>query len=244
MQSGSPEAAAKVVSAAAEHASSLSPSKQAVEVAKAVATEKAQAPTKIATAVAQAKAMNGAGALANVPPHLAAPAVSAYEKSAASLAQAQTAADDVQTILDLAGSGNKAAAANAPLVGVGALNAVNGIKRINSAEIAQYGTAGSLLDKIQGKLQGWTEGQPIPPDVLKDMKALHAQVADSAQTKHEREVQAINQSYGSTYQPMKFTPKTAAGGTAPSKITSKAQRDALAPGTHYVGPDGKEYVKQ
>lgn len=223
MQAGNIDGAAKIVAAAADHAASISPAKQQFEIGKAVAQEKAEAPVKIAESIAQAKAMNGTGAVANVPPHLAPTAISDYNKSAQALAAAQTTADDVQAVLDLAASGNKAAGANVPLVGVGALNAVNGIKRINSAEIGQYGTAGSLLDKIQGKLQGWTQGQPIPKDVLDDMKTLHDQLAQGAQTKHEREVQVINNSYGSNFQPMKFQPKApAASGGGTIKVRRKS----------------------
>lgn len=170
----------------------------------AVATANAETPGKIAAAVATGRAMNGTGPTANVPPHLAPAAIAAYNKSGEALAQAQTDSDDIQKVLDLAGAGNKAAGANVPMLGVGAVNAINGIKRITSAEIAQYGSAGSLLDKIQGKLQGWVEGQPIPADVLKDMKSLHDTLAESALAKHSREVQSINNSYGSSFEPMKF----------------------------------------
>lgn len=216
MRVGNVDGAAKIVEAAANHAASISPAKQQFGVNEAVAKAQAEAPIKVAESVAQAKAMNGTGPTSNVPPHLAPTAIAAYNKAGQSLATAQTAAEEVQKVLDAAESGNKAAGANVPLVGVGALNAVNGIKRINSAEIHQYGTAGSLLDKIQGKLQGWVTGQPIPKDVLDDMRDLHKQLAEGAQVKHEREIQSINQSYGSSFQPMKFE--------APAKSASATHR--------------------
>lgn len=209
----------------------------------AVTTANAEIPGKIQAAVATARAMNGTGAVANVPPHLAPTAIAAYNKSGESLAAAQTSADDIQVLLDMAASGNKAAGANVALAGVAAINAVNGIKRINSAEIAQYGTAGSLLDKIQGKLQGWTEGQPIPADVLSDMKALHAQLANGAVVKHAHEVEAINKAYGSTFEPMKFQTKPPAS-NQPKSVASQADFDALPSGTVYTNAkDGKQYRK-
>lgn len=175
----------------------------------AVATANAEAPTKLGEAAINRRAM------LDVEKYKSGSA--AYAKSGQAYAGAVTAADDVQKVLDLAGSGNKAAGANVPLVGVGALNAVNGIKRINSAEIAQYGTAGSLLDRIQGKLQGWTEGQPIPKDVLADMKTLHDQLAQGAADKHSREVDVINKTFDQNFKPMQFGP---AGGTTGKTATS------------------------
>lgn len=173
-----------------------------------------------------------------------------YQKSANTLAAAQTHAEEIQNVLDLAGGGNKAAGANVPLVGVGALNAVNGIKRINSAEIAQYGTAGSLLDKIQGKLGAWTEGKPIPQDVLEDMKTLHAQLAHSAPVQHSREVQVINRTYNTNYSPMQFEARTPAaaqptGGAGIPTPHTQAEYNALPKGAKFHKPnDSTVYMKQ
>jgi len=114
---------------------------------------------------------------------------------------AKASADDIDKLLTLAEQGNKAAGANVPLLGVAAINAVNGIKRMNSAEISQYGTAGSLLDKIQGKLQGWTEGQPIPKDVLEDARTLHGMLTETAYKKYIDGLGALNNRSGSTYKP-------------------------------------------
>jgi hypothetical protein len=209
----------------------------------AIDTERAEAPDKLAAAVAAARAMSGTGPTANVPPHLAPAAIAAYNKSGEALAQAQTVSDDIQKVLDLAGAGNKAAGANVPMLGVGAVNAVNGIKRINSAEIAQYGSAGSLVDKIQGRLQGWVEGQPIPADVLKDMKSLHDTLAESALARHSREVQSINNSYGANFKPMKFETVKPASASGIANPQNKAEYDALPSGAHYM-KNGQEMVKQ
>lgn len=204
---------------------------------KAVATVQAEMPIRLA------EAASNRGAALDVEKFKTASA--AYNKSGLALAGAVTAADDVQKILDMTGAGNKAAAANVPLVGVGALNAVNGIKRINSAEIAQYGTAGSLVDRIQGKLQGWTEGQPIPKDVLNDMKSLHEQLANGAYEKHAREVETINKTYGQSFKPMEFAKPAAAKGSAVPTPKSQSEFDALAKGAQFMKPgDPKVYVKQ
>lgn len=134
-----------------------------------------------------------------------------FVKSGEKLAQAQGAADAMQSVLDLAAKGNKAANSNLPLVGVETLNALNGIKRINGAEIAQYGHAGSLLDKIQGRIGSLAVGKPIPQDVLDDIRELHTTIAQQAQSTHTREVQVVNTAAGSKFQPMQF-----GGGSAPA----------------------------
>ncbi len=100
-------------------------------------------------------------------------------------------------------------------MGVGAVNAVNGIKRINAAEIAQYGTAGSLLDKIQGKLQGWTEGQPIPADVLKDMKTLHSTLEAEPYQVYNDSLNSLNNRTGAQFKPA-FAPPGSAKSTGKS----------------------------
>ncbi len=181
-------------------------------------------------------------ALSNVTPRFQGPATAEYMKTSTAYIKALQAADDVQSVLDLAQKGNVAAGANAQLVGVGAINAINGIKRINSAEINQYGTAGSLIQKIQGKLEGWTEGKTIPDSVLADMRALHAELAKGAKQVAEREVQTTNGTYNSKFQLPAYEPKQSE--FAPVKIGSKADFDKLKPGQRYIDADGQTYTKK
>lgn len=201
---------------------------------------------KIRMEVAKQQALNqlAPSALAHVDPKFYTQATAAYMKSGEDLAKAQSAADDVQTVLNLAEQGNKAAGANAPMIGVAAANAINGIKRINSAEIAQYGTAGSLLDKIQGRIQGLAVGQPIPKDVLEDMKEFHRQISLGAQAKHDRERQAINKTFNADFPPMTFAQAAqTTSGPAPASIPANVQK-ALAgakPGLHTLS-DGSKWT--
>ena len=139
------------------------------EISKAVAIEKAKAPIETARALQVAgtnRAMTGA------------------EKLDTEYNTARSTTEALGHILDLADKGNKAAGANVPLVGVETLNAINGIKRVNSMEISQYGSAGSLLDKIKGKLGSITEGKPIPQDVLNDIRELHESLGTQAYEKY------------------------------------------------------------
>ena len=138
-------------------------------------------------------------ALVGVEPKLRSQAASAATKIISEYETAKKSADDLQTVLDLTKKGNKAGAANVPLMGVEALNAVNGIKRINKAEIDQYGHAGSLVDKIQGKLGGWVSGQPIPAGVLKDIEELHTSLRNNLEKGANDKLGGVNQTYRSNF---------------------------------------------
>lgn len=246
MQAGSPEAAAKIVEAAAQHAASLSPATTAKKVQDAVSIERAITPLKIAQQVATARAMRQGDnpALAGVAPADIPRVNSSAQKLDQDYIKAKTSAEDIETVLNLATAGNKAAGANVPLVGVGALNAINGIKRINSAEIAQYGTAGSLLDKIQGKLQGWTEGQPIPKDVLSDMKALHDQLAQGSWRTYTQGLDAINKRSGAKLAPTVDAPKSISSAVTavPDPVKTLLGSAAVKPGIHTLS-DGSKWMK-
>jgi len=170
---------------------------------------------------ANTAAKNASGALpavANVPPHLIAPATSAYQKSGEKLAEAQNASDDMETIIQAARQGNKLAGAYAPVEGVLALNTARGVKRVNMSEIESYAGAGNVSDKIKSWLGKAKDGQPIPADVLDDMEKLHSAVGDNAQKLHNNSVKVINQTYGANFQPMSFGSNATTPGTAPVSI--------------------------
>ena len=123
------------------------------------------------------------------------------------------------------------------------------------SEIESYGGAGSLADKIKGYLGKQTSGASLPPDILNDMESLHSTIAQNAQDLHQKSVQVINGTYGSKFQPMNFAaPAAAPGGwqgQAPGAL-NQPQLPKLAPqdamnlpkGTHFLGLDGVERVKQ
>lgn len=68
--------------------------------------------------------------------------------------------------------GNKAAVKIVPLEGALEITTSQGTKRINRTEIEQYASAGSLFDKIKGKIGGVLTGKDIPDEVLSDMASL------------------------------------------------------------------------
>jgi hypothetical protein len=160
--------------------------------------------------------------------------------------KAQAVADQMQSLIELTRAGNKAAGTNLPLVGVETVNAINGIKRINKDEIKQYGSAGSLLDKIQGRLSGLTVGQPIPADVLTDIETMHNTLRQNSETEYRTRLEGLNRDYKSDFQP----DKPSARGVAP-EVNSALQsgqsiQEALknaAPGT-YTASDGTKWLKK
>lgn len=148
------------------------------EISKAMAIEKAKAPIEMQRAITVANT-NRANAGA--------------EKLDTEYNTARSTTEALGRILDLAQSGNKAAGSNVPLVGVETLNAINGIKRVNSMEINQYGSAGSLLDKIKGKIGSLTVGQPIPQDVLNDIRELHESLGQQSYEKYTTGLKSLEQ---------------------------------------------------
>jgi len=263
MQLSGPEAAGHVIEAAASHASALTqalnPQTRAAKIADTVATERATAPIKTAQAVAtettlaplklqqsvaQARAMMGTGPTSNVPPHLAVPAINAFEKAGQEYVGALNAADEMSSIISLARAGNKVAYAYAPVTGVLTINTANGIKRVNMPEIESYGAAGSAFDRVKGWLGKQTSGASIPPDVLNDMDALHSQLANNAGDTYGRKVQVVNGSFGSSFQPLQLS--KAGGNAAPTNTIPPAVSKALAntgPGIHTLS-DGSKWMKK
>lgn len=171
------------------------------KVAQAVSIEKATSPFKVAQQVAASRAMREGDnpALASVPPALAPQVLAAVQKIDQEYIKANAATSSMGNLLDLAEKGNKAAGSNVPLVGVETLNAINGIKRINSAEINQYGSAGSLLDKIQGKLGKLVYGRPIPQDVLTDIRELHQTLGEQSYKGYTDSINSLNSRSGAKF---------------------------------------------
>jgi len=157
----------------------------------------------------------GNSALANVPPHLVAPATADATKVAQEYADATSAADDMRTFIAEARAGNKIAYAYSPTEGVLTLNTARGVKRVNMPEIHSYAGAGSAWDRVTGFLGKQASGASIPADVLNDMEALHRAIASNAQTKYGNKLKSINQNYGSNFQPVQMETAPAAGNRPP-----------------------------
>ncbi|HLG97140.1 MAG TPA: hypothetical protein VKX49_12580 [Bryobacteraceae bacterium] len=183
-------------------------------------------------------------ALSNVPPHLIAPATANYTKISDEYADAVNAADEMQSIIDLAKSGNKVAYAYAPTTGVLTINAGNQVKRVNMPEIQTYGGAGSALDRLQGWLGKQTSGQSIPPQILDAMQDLHGTLAKVAAERYSNKINVLNQSYGSTFKGASIQPRgsntSTKGSDVPAIPPSLSQSDV---GKIYFSPKTGKKLK-
>jgi hypothetical protein len=176
-------------------------------------------------------------ALVGVDPKLRTQVTKEAQKIGDEYLKAQEAADQMQSLIELTRTGNKAAGSNLPLIGVETLNAINGIKRINKDEIKQYGGAGSLYDKIVGKLEGAAIGQPIPADVLKDIETMHNTLRQGAESSYKTRLQGINDNYKSNFQPVR-TP-AAKVGAVPDAVKNVLK--SATPGIHTLS-DGSKWM--
>lgn len=175
--------------------------------------------------------------LAHVPKNLQNSATAAATKVGEAAAEAQQAADDMKTFIDLARGGNKVAYAYAPTEGVLTLNTGRGVKRVNMAEIKSYGGSGSTVDKIQGWLGGHVAGASIPPDILDAMEALHKSVGENAITGAQRKLDVVNQMYGSDFK----LPGATSSAAAPAGTEVKARPKAGERRT-YTDAQGKSHT--
>jgi len=189
----------------------------------------ATAPQKIAVAQAEGQARANVdaqvargsnAALAQVPPHLVAPASAAAAKAGEDYAQAQSVSQRLQAMMDAARSGNVVSYQLIPQEGALQVTTSQGVHRINMAEIQNYG-GGSLWQRMQGHLGKQLTGASIPSSVLDDMAAMQQIQAQGSQVKYNNTIKTVNDTYGSSFKPVQMDalpqnqkPPTAASGTA------------------------------
>lgn len=146
-----------------------------IEVGKAVQTAYATIGAKVKEQVdaQKALALNAPGSFSGIiEPSARHAAEQEYDKATDAYHDKAMAAQNVKSLIDAALSGNKAAPALIPIAELRTF-----VGRVNRSELQGISGAGSSLDKLQGWLEGKTEGQPIPPDILK----ATAQIADIQQ---------------------------------------------------------------
>jgi hypothetical protein len=179
-------------------------------------------------------------ALAGVPPALAGQVVTSAGKLDVDYAHAKAASDTLNDFIDAAEAGNKAAAANIPLAGVLQINTANGTKRINRTEIDQYQGAGSLFDQIAGRLGKLTAGQPIPKDVLEDMRTLANMVGERAWNEYNDSLKSLQQRTGYKGGPTLEAPRGAKStpGSNLSALPTLLQQSDI--GKVFLNKDGKK----
>lgn len=99
---------------------------------------------------------------------------------------AHAQADTLRDVVSAAQQGNKLAGSLQSLEATMAAIRAQGLNRINMPEIGMSASAGSAWDRIQGWLGKAESGQPVPPDVQKDMIAF-ADILDKAAYKKYKE---------------------------------------------------------
>jgi len=215
---------------------------------KAKSEAAATLPYKVATARAegearadiQAKIARGSNAaLAEVPPHLVAPASAAANKAGEDYAQAQSVTQRLNAMMDAARRGNVVSYQVLPEEGTLQITTSQGVHRINQAEIQQYAGGGSLWQRMMGHVGKTLTGESIPKSVLDDMAEIQKIQSQGSQLKYNNSLKTINQTYGAKFQPVEMdTMKSAQGGGPPSGATH------IAPGSdgrnHYTNDKGED----
>jgi hypothetical protein len=185
-----------------------SPQVQAGKVAVAAAEGQARANV-------EAQMLRGSNAaVANVPPHLVAPATADATKAGTEFAQAQSVTQRLNAMMQAARQGNVVAYQVIPEEGTLQITTSQGVHRINKTEIDQYAGGGSAWDRLVGHVGRQLTGASIPSNVLDDMGRIQQIQADGARSKYENSLNVINQSYGSTFKPVNIGQN--ASGPAPT----------------------------
>jgi hypothetical protein len=195
--------------------------------AKAGMVAAAEQPYKIETARVEGEAraniehqmaVQGQAALANVPTHLVGPATEKAIAAGTEYAQAKAVTDRLAAMMDAAKKGNVVSYQLIPEEGALQVVTNQGIKRINMAEIQNYG-GGSLWQRLQGHIGKALTGESIPDSVLQDMSDIQDIMAAGAQTKYENTLKTINQATGAQFKPVEMdtmkAPQKATGNVAP-----------------------------
>lgn len=127
-------------------------------------------------------------------------------------------AETMRSVIAAAKSGNQEAAALTPLLATLGVTTAEGVKRINMAEIATVSGAGSLLERIKGKIGKVVSGQPLAADLQDDIVKLADLLENSARKKYEQGFQTITSRYGLKDESIRQRPEATATPSAPIKV--------------------------
>lgn len=109
---------------------------------------------------------------------------------------AREKADLMRGVIAAAQNGNMSAANVQGLLGVLGLVTTEGVKRINTTELEQVQGAGSLLDRIKGKVGKLVAGQPLDAKVQSDLRELSNLLEQSAYKKYAEGHKTTTKRYG------------------------------------------------
>lgn len=105
-------------------------------------------------------------------------------------------AETLRSVIEAAKAGNQEAAALTPLLATLGVTTSEGVKRINMAEIATVQGAGSLFERIKGRIGKFATGQPLPADLQNDITKLADLLENSARKKYENGFETVTKRYG------------------------------------------------
>lgn len=107
-------------------------------------------------------------------------------------------AETLRNVVQAAQGGNMVAGSLQPLLATLGVTTMEGVKRINNTELQNVAGAGSLLDRIKGKVGKLTEGQPMDKALQSDLIALGNLLQRSAYDKYLKAHQTTVQRYSLT----------------------------------------------
>lgn len=165
-------------------------------------------------------------ALAQVPPHLVAPATAEATKLGTDYATVASQLANVKSGLTAAKNGDEVASAFAPVAAALGSNSFYGTHRIMPAEVQALGPGlGSVAREVNTWFDKHATGT-LAPDSIKEFNALVDRLGSAAQDKYENGLKIANQNYGSTFKPLTIEAKPQAQTTAPRILTMDDIRQA------------------
>jgi hypothetical protein len=177
------------------------------------------------------------GAFAGMLPQDRARAETAYSKDSKDYTDAVSAARGLQDLIGQAQAGNTAAPALIPIAELRGY-----VNRVNQAELKGVSSqAGNAFDRVQGWLNSATEGQPIPPAVLKDMVAVSQANEQSAHRKYLGRLAVNKATFGASPPPIDVE-AIYGGGAAPAAPPAIARPRAVDAQGNAVEWDGKQWT--
>lgn len=211
MQTGGPEAAQKIVEAAAAHAAQIAmktnPVVRAGEAAQARETQLATAPGRVkeakdtlaATAGLQ-ESINAAEANHRNALEQGDTATAKYYESLTGAKKAEATAHTIQRVVELARSGSPLASQQLKAMVPEFTNAAQDIKRMGGTQSASMS---SELDKAIGEIKSLGGGSTLSEDTINAIAPFVETIANGAVQQHNANVQAL----GKAYTQKKFTPE-------------------------------------
>lgn len=99
-------------------------------------------------------------------------------------------------VVNAAKSGNQMAGNVQSLLATFGVTTIEGLNRVNMPEIQTVAGAGSLLNRIRGRLSGLTSGQPLTPELQKDLTQLAGIMRKGAYNEYKSRFHSTVKRYG------------------------------------------------